>query len=383
MNAIQTMWDAFDLVGVTEHFDEFVVLLTDLVGLQVPAYRSQLATAKTTAAREAAQRWTRRTCASLTADPPAELLQYITRRMQTSLKAATEHKKRRGRGDSRGPPGMMDCGGYGPCEVPGLATHHDKVAYRWLNESLCEAVSPVAVLTRLCARMETDEPLYNTARAQFDTRMHLAGATLASRVELLRRAGAELAARAEEQEALPASRLQARTGVRLSRAYVASSGGGAAWRVDEFAPWYKPHERARYSCEGCSGDVVPEFDLIGCWPLWAQFGPDELRLRCTRRWTSDPGLNQAAKYLAPGSTVPMPCWQTCWEPLPGASGGGADQPHCTPACDAELVEPAVAWRARWDTDLAAFNREGIGHALQRATEFRRALRDTHFMWNVF
>ena len=45
---------------------------------------------------------------------------------------------------------------------------------------------------------------------------------------------------------------------------------------------YKPHERARYSCANCSGDVVPEKDLVGCWPLWAQFGPDELSYRCTR-----------------------------------------------------------------------------------------------------
>ena len=32
------MWDSFDLVGVTEHFDEFLVLLTDLVGLQAPTH---------------------------------------------------------------------------------------------------------------------------------------------------------------------------------------------------------------------------------------------------------------------------------------------------------------------------------------------------------
>ena len=38
LTAVQTMWDQFDLVGVTEHFDEFLVLLTDLVGLQAPAY---------------------------------------------------------------------------------------------------------------------------------------------------------------------------------------------------------------------------------------------------------------------------------------------------------------------------------------------------------
>ena len=42
------MWRSFDLVGVTEHFDEFVVLLAELVGLASIAYRSQLATKKTT-----------------------------------------------------------------------------------------------------------------------------------------------------------------------------------------------------------------------------------------------------------------------------------------------------------------------------------------------
>lgn len=43
-----------------------------------------------------------------------------------------------------------------------------------------------------------------------------------------------------------------------------------AWVVDELSPNYQPASRARFSCEGCSGDVVPEKDLIGCWPLWTQ-----------------------------------------------------------------------------------------------------------------
>ena len=79
-HAVQRMWDAFDLVGATELFDEFLVLLTDLVGLQVPAYRSQLSTAQTEAAREAQRSWTQRSCASLVADPPAALLAYIRHR---------------------------------------------------------------------------------------------------------------------------------------------------------------------------------------------------------------------------------------------------------------------------------------------------------------
>ena len=49
--AISKMWALFDLVGVTEHFDEFIVMLADLVGLPSVAYRSQMATKKTTEAR--------------------------------------------------------------------------------------------------------------------------------------------------------------------------------------------------------------------------------------------------------------------------------------------------------------------------------------------
>jgi hypothetical protein len=173
------MWSSFDLVGVTEHFDEFVVLLGELVGLPSIAYRSQLATKKTTEARVAAQQWTQRSCASLTADPPASLISYIRRRMDTSALAAAENKRRRGQGDSRGPAGMMDCAGYGPCEVPGVS-EGEKTQYRWYDSEVCAAVTPQKVLSRLCARMATDEPLYNAARAKFDARMQCATGALES-----------------------------------------------------------------------------------------------------------------------------------------------------------------------------------------------------------
>ena len=168
--AISQMWASFDLVGVTEHFDEFIILLQELVGLPSIAYRSQLTTKKTTEARVAAQQWTQRSCASLTADPPDSLVSYIRRRMETSAAAAAENKKRRGKGDSHGPPGMMDCAGYGPCDVPG-ASEAQKREYTWYDAGQCAAVTPQQVLTRLCARMATDEPLYNAARAKFDERM--------------------------------------------------------------------------------------------------------------------------------------------------------------------------------------------------------------------
>ena len=62
------------------------------------------------------------------------------------------------------------------------------------------------------------------------------------------------------------------TMLRKRRAW--ASGGGVPWVVDEHNNWYLPHERARFSCKRCSGDVVPEKDLLGCWPLWPQFAPD-------------------------------------------------------------------------------------------------------------
>ena len=384
--AITQMWSSFDLVGVTEFFDEFVVLLAELVGLPTIAYRSQLATKKTTEARVLAQQWTRRSCAALTAEPPDALIDYIRRRMDTSAAAAAENMRRRGRGDSRGPPGMMDCAGYGPCDVPGVPEGSAQKEYRWYDAQQCAAVTPQQVLRRLCARMATDEPLYNAARAKFDERLAAAAPPLAAKVSKLRAAGAELSRRADEQGALPTATLERQSGVTLSRAYRQASGGGdrppAPWVVDEFAPWYKPHERARYSCANCSGDVVPEFDLVGCWPLWPQFGPDELRFRCTRRWSVDPGMNHPRDFMVRGSREALPCWQTCWTPFGGTPG---DAPHCTAPCPkAGEAEAAVAWRERWDRELAAFVTEpGEALELRRLTEFIRPLPSTNFMWGVF
>jgi hypothetical protein len=383
------MWKSFDLVGVTEYFDEFVVLLRTLVGLPSIAYRSQLTTKKTTEARQAAQAWTRRSCASLTDDPPDELISYIRRRMDTSASAAAENRRRRGKGDSHGPPGMMDCAGYGPCEVPGLS-EVEKRGYQWYEEAKCAAVTPQQVLARLCARMATDEPLYNEARRNFDERLRDAGEALAAEVAELRTAGVELTRRADAQAARPAAELERESGVRLSRSYRQMLGGGdrkpVPWVVDEFAPWYRPNERARYSCANCTGDVVPEFDLGGCWPLWPQFGPDEMRYMCTRRWTADPGHNLPNAFLQPGSTKPMPCWQTCWAPLKGSGAAGhGDAPHCTAPCPEPAgAEPAVAWRQRWDRELAAFlAAPGEGQELTRLTQFIHPMRSTSFMWGIF
>jgi len=388
--AIQVMWDAFDLVGITEHFDEFLVLLADLAGLQLPAYRIQLGTKETTDAREATRRWSRRTCAELTAEPPPALLKYISKRMAESAKAAEGFKQRMDRGDSHGPKGMMDCAGYGPCDFGNAAgksaaeVRRVQTAYTWLDRSQCEAVTPEAVLTRLCGRIASDEPLYLTARARFEAAErahHAEPAVLAARVALLHEAGVALEARAKAQERERPDALAARAKTTLSRRYTRSSGGGVPWVVDEYAGWYKPHERARYSCAGCSGDVVPEKDLVGCWPLWPQFGPDEMAYTCTREWTLDPGQDSLWQKGA-SAREPLPCWQTCWTPLRNAS----EPKRCTAACPArEAALAAAQWRQTWDAELAAFKARpgGLGQLLEEATEFINPLPNRDFMWHVY
>ena len=73
--------------------------------------------------------------------PPSELLSYIAKRVEESAKSAEDFKKHKGTSDSRGPPGMMDCAGYGPCEVPGLSAAQ-RTQYTWFERPQCEAITP-------------------------------------------------------------------------------------------------------------------------------------------------------------------------------------------------------------------------------------------------
>ena len=61
------MWRSFDLVGITELFDEFMVELSDLVGLPFPAYRMQIVAEHTLASQQAQRNWTSRSCSSVRA----------------------------------------------------------------------------------------------------------------------------------------------------------------------------------------------------------------------------------------------------------------------------------------------------------------------------
>ena len=106
----------------------------------------------------------------------------------------------------------------------------------------------------------------------------------------VREAGAALLSQAEAQARLEPNALARAAGVALSRAYRSASGGGVPWVVDERAVWYKPHERARLSCVNCSGDVVPEFDLVGCWPYATTCQTDDLALSLATALSHLPSL---------------------------------------------------------------------------------------------
>ena len=110
-------------------------------------------------------------------------------------------------------------------------------------------------------------------------------------------------------------------------------------------------------------------------------------------------------YTRPGSKVPLPCWETCWEPLqPTAAAqrqtgalaeaalesaravdGRLAEAHCTAPCPAGVsAEPGAMWRRRWDQELVAFKED---HAELREfvklTDFIQPLPDTRFFFSVF
>ena len=239
----------------------------------------------------------------------------------------------------------MECGGYG-CTPPALTTPS---FYPSLVRP-CAAVSTLDVLRRVCGRVAIDERAYQAARGRFRQLLAKGGTeghvTFEERLRRLRTANALLARRADAQ-------LRHRGGRR---------GEASAAR----------------SCVGCSGDVVPEFDLGGCWPLWPQFAPDEARFRCERAWTSDPSYRtgvSGAKLKTSSVRMPMACWTSCWTPTGGREGARRCMAPCPPANHSLL--PHV-WRARWDRGLERWRGgtlDGRAHT-KLADEFRADARGT-------
>ncbi|KAL1495357.1 hypothetical protein AB1Y20_016726 [Prymnesium parvum] len=373
--AVDFMWRSFDLVGITELFDEFVLLLSDLIGLPHPAYRMQIVADHTLSLQQAQRRWTSRSCASLLASPPADLMSLIGKRMSGSAANALRHQQAQGRSSTGGPRGHMECRGYGPCEVRG-ASAAAKAKDMIFNASSCAAVTPREVLQRMCAHLALDETLYLAARARFE-KAAAASPRLGRRVALLREAGNQLEARASAQASQPVRQLEAISGVQLQRDYETASGGGVPWHINELVPSYQAYARARFSCAGCSGDVVPEKDLIGCWPLWNQFAPDELRYVCNRTWTADPGLHDEKRYKA--GQAPMPCWRTCW-----VSIVNPEERHCTPECpSASSALAASKWRANWDQKLQVYLSSGEGRRAVETVDFVDPVPMENFIYRVY
>jgi len=245
----------------------------------------------------------------------------------------------------------MECQTYGPCLGPGLSYAQQRQRNTPFERDSCDRVRPEQVLQRLCEGLELDERIYLSARRRFDAQVATLGQGLGSRLQALHAANAELTRRADAQGAEPVPSLEAAAGITLQRQHVQGN-----WRVDE---------RARFSCIACSGDVVPEFDFGGCWPLWPQFAPDELAFRCNRTWTADPGDQATATARYRRADHPLPCWQTCWQAMNGTRGGAGDtrrdgtwgevlQP-CTAACPrVEDATPARKWWEDWKAALHEF-----------------------------
>jgi hypothetical protein len=389
--AVTHMWRSFDLVGVTELFDEFVLRLTDMLGLQAPAYRMQIV-AQHTVAKQVAQRiWTNYSCARLlegalgqsTGQLPAALTQLLDDRMHSTMANTKSHQRSMGRSSTGGAPGVMECRGYGPCLIPGLNPLQQKLDTSF-EEAPCRATSARSVFSRLCGQMDIDETIYFDARRRFEAQLRDAepdAAALEQRLGLLRAEGAALETRARRQASVPRQQLEARAGNTLQRSYISLGGEGVPWKVDETEDRYNAAARARYSCVNCSGDVVPEKDLSGCWPLWPQFAPDEMRYRCERRWTLDPALDRPKELKAGERSVP--CWQTCWVPMKGGA-----QPHCMPvqpppSCGAKQVS-GREWRDEWDQALSGFLQETTeGVRLSRVLRFVEQKNMRDFIFNIY
>ena len=125
---------------------------------------------------------------------------------------------------------------------------------------------------------------------------------------------------------------------------------------------------ARRSCVKCPPDPVPA--LESCWPSWEdQFSPDEQKWWCKRSWTIagyDAAEMKARNYpkIAPPGWAQIPCWQTCWEamkpsvdtclatdaPKPDEGTPGAScssELHCSPTCAPPLFPSLPEFWEDW------------------------------------
>jgi len=152
----------------------------------------------------------------------------------------------------------------------------------------------------------------------------------------------------------------------------------AARRLEAVGPYNKKlcgvrlcDKNARRSCVSCPADPVPA--LESCWPSWEdQFSPDEQKWWCKRSWTI-PGYDAAEMKarnfpkIQPPAFVEIPCWQTCWEamknsadaclrrdapdPKTGMSGLSCkSEVHCSPRCSSPVYPSLPAFWDHWSAE---------------------------------
>ena len=380
--AAEGMWRLFDLVGVTEAFDEFVLLLADLVGLSHPAYVPQLvmeeahhqhsdhrrhhpylAQSSISITPSRLRRWSALSCAQLRAssdEMPRGLHLWLARKLNASIARALRDKR------------PMECVTYS-CVLDGKqVSYSNKLPFDERAAAHCASATPAKLVRRLCARLPLDDRIYRGVRASWSGALRRATKRMGGRAELdarLSSLAAEAHALAQRSiEQVQHGALEIASGRRVEYVWPADGGHAApaAASPRALAASRAASQTAGASCVGCSGDVVPEFDMGGCWPLWGQFAPDEKKYRCVRKWTTDPAYRDGSsrnRYVEKPrvSTVPMACWRTCWEPI-----GRAGERHCMgPPCPERGTMP-LEWRRAWEAELDVWKRNSSAQSDARA-----------------
>ena len=185
-----------------------------------------------------------------------------------------------------------------------------------VSDALCDGVTPEQMIDQMLERTSTDRAMHREAVRRFDHdldklaqkartrpiyRETSPGGGLAPALATLRAHSADVQRRRDEQLGGPQRR--GLCGVRLC---------GDPLR----------------SCVGCEPNPVPGVEV--CWPSWEdQFTPDERSVYCKRSMTIE-GYDKAeiAARTYPRVDV-IPCWQTCWEVMsPNASAAHGVNPTC-------------------------------------------------------
>ena len=320
--AVSELLREFDVVGVSERFEESLLLLGARAGLRHLAHFRmgdnnkpnfpRLTRALVQAIlRDAAARLPNGSVPALT-DPflpeyssPSSPAHEVT--WGTDATAAAEALNRWSMEFVERGKGKADCNFY-PC---GAAL--DRAKGEWAREHCSGDVGGGARLLADMLGTATDRQVHAAALQRLDAQL----ATLSAGAGSAAAVRGELTELRQRSAALEERRLDA-----LGRA---GNGKGRNWKLCGTKLCGEPLR----SCVGCTQDPVPALET--CWPSWEdQFTPDEQQLWCRRSWTH-PGYDALERETRnyPMKLAPIPCWQTCWEPMVS----NASAPHGrTPTC---------------------------------------------------